>query len=1178
MDREKRRRLTGLANSPDARSLLKKSEQRAQRAQRAQPRPEPRHEHVIYTPGSPERSAPSAPSAPSARSAPPTPGAAPSAPKKSAVAAMAPAPGAPGAPGAAKKGGGDDRAPPKLATVVMQAMKADEKRKREKNAAEELARAHRIALDAAEAVRKCEQEKAAIESLLDKARREEQTAKANEASANERVTRLGIEAQRENEKNAMRVAHLLEGLEECTSKLQEAERSEREAKMQLESAGVLLNAAAEQELAQLRQNEANGTLATSQAERLEECTANLRTAESEKRDAFQLVLEMTEEKEAALASLRHEQKNAILMQQAAQQAQEETARIKQEATARIQQEVWTAQEAAQRATEALETAQGEKKALTQEAVAAAQEAQEAARRASEAVAQAQEAQEEARLALIQAQQENARMQQEAQEAQAARRESIEAEKERIRQSEYAQNQLQVKQEELREAERKLLEQAQAAKNAIVVAAQYMDPVCEGRVEDCAEKRNNAKFTAALLLCDDRERAALQIDIKTAQSGDEALEIARTHLQSALRDDSGDLFKKMLSDMPAFAAASAADVVSFARETAMKRKLQKQLDDAVKQLADEKNAEVTRLKAELSTARTKERCETFLEEIRKDGLVRYWQSEEDNFEEELKKASFGSLMPITELEEWEKRIRGHTHTLIPSVLRNLREKCKIINEAASCKQCPADTALQTESLESVMRRITQHARRLHAESGATNGSASAFLREGNATLTMRVGVAKMAFSIPMADLHAVRYRKNAYLIPLHLYHLSRHKSSLFKALKMTREQENWRTWQIYCWTICTRWIKDTEQTKAYVYGHSSWYKHKQCAYKSRSFLTPVYESEWDGSVLIMLLNVINEAISELCGCREQCDECIDAYIRPKDIGRHMMGHTFPSGYHCTHCNEYDLLSEKIRLLLEDASQHATLEVKNGGEYTTPISFKTAEDYKAFDHVNLRLKPYIESAREAEKLYDDRMTRCVESQVEASRRREQQAWQREERRREQQAWQGEENEVIKNVFLKTGMPQSSKNIKLSLAARKDALRILPGILNQAQRLCDKKANHAAAEWQTLLRIVNGMNISNDEIEVCIWTLAVVINAALVDIGVDAIDVKELTDPSKQELMTIRLQTLIDIAGKRGSHEEKGSSASDYYYKQVAEFVEKQPKELAEYVEKPPQKSMWAWLRGS
>ena len=53
------------------------------------------------------------------------------------------------------------------------------------------------------------------------------------------------------------------------------------------------------------------------------------------------------------------------------------------------------------------------------------------------------------------------------------------------------------------------------------------------------------------------------------------------------------------------------------------------------------------------------------------------------------------------------------------------------------------------------------------------------------------------------------------------------------------------------------------------------------------------------------------------------------------------------------------------------------------------------------------------------------------------------------------------------------------------------------------------------------------------------------------------------------SIRLQTLIDIAGKRGSHEEKGSSASDYY-KQVAEFVEKQPKEVAEYVEKQPKKS--------
>ena len=165
---------------------------------------------------------------------------------------------------------------------------------------------------------------------------------------------------------------------------------------------------------------------------------------------------------------------------------------------------------------------------------------------------------------------------------------------------------------------------------------------------------------------------------------------------------------------------------------------------VKELADEQSLRASRAEAKISEVESESsrkteqlesdarRGEELLQEIKRNGAAWYWQNEEEAFET-LLGTDFGLTRPIENLEQMAEVINDKTDKLIPSVLRTLRAKCSLVTK----KECFDCNEMSTMPKADLMRRIAWHARRLHAASGATNRSASVFLRESRSELERRL---------------------------------------------------------------------------------------------------------------------------------------------------------------------------------------------------------------------------------------------------------------------------------------------------------------------------------------------------------------------------------------------------------------------------------------------------------
>ena len=106
------------------------------------------------------------------------------------------------------------------------------------------------------------------------------------------------------------------------------------------------------------------------------------------------------------------------------------------------------------------------------------------------------------------------------------------------------------------------------------------------------------------------------------------------------------------------------------------------------------------------------------------------------------------------------------------------------------------------------------------------------------------------------------------------------------------------------------------------------------------------------------------------------------IRRSTIGQQLSGPHVTRRGRCSCGKKYHLLSEKIRLLIEDSDEHATLDITAASQVGLGLhaergialhKFQTEAEYQAYEH-GMRLDSYLEKAASAEELYARNIREC------------------------------------------------------------------------------------------------------------------------------------------------------------------------------------------------------------
>jgi hypothetical protein len=493
------------------------------------------------------------------------------------------------------------------------------------------------------------------------------------------------------------------------------------------------------------------------------------------------------------------------------------------------------------------------------------------------------------------------------------------------------------------------------KEAALIAASNM---CEARVTQADEKANAAEVArdAAQQRAERtmREKVALETQISrlSAEVANKA-NLADLAIEQMKRENDLAIANANAARAAACDAAAERDISELKQELKQASVIllwANQLDAShVDSMFGSTGTRLERYKRAANAMR--EKYETALDSVRADLKAKY-------------KLVRGAEYP----EYHESAIRA----MMPKQIAHLARK---LHSEVSRAGTPSATTFLRMTLEDV--REMQRERELAARSAQATAENEAAAREaqkskGGNHMPERAIETDWSASdrgVTDADVQAIRERENTHLIPLHLFCLSRKKRAMFEALNMGDAQGMWQGYERYCKGICEKWKV------------------------GRLPIWDVTDSFWSGSrkpdkipvdraAVIKFLEIINCAISELCGCVKPCRECSGAYIRPGDIGQHMRCPHVTGRRRCLCGNKYDLLSEKIRLLIEDSDEHATLDITAASQVGLGVhaergmtlhKFQTKAEYQVYDHV-MRLDSYLEKAASAEELYARNIREC------------------------------------------------------------------------------------------------------------------------------------------------------------------------------------------------------------